>query len=121
VSRDLEEALRRALRPVDPGEQFTARVLARVLARVAQQPHAERPAGPAPDRRRRLWLPLGLAASLAAALILRHAWHAQRDLQGLQARRQLIEALRVTSQKLDLAYRIVNTPAAAADEPDPGA
>lgn len=115
---DLEGELRRALRPVDPGEEFTARV----LARVAQEPADERPAGlrAAPDRRR-LWLPLTLAASLAAALILQREWHAQRDLQGPEARRQLIEALRVTSQKLDLAYRIVNTPPPAADAHGSGA
>ena len=120
MSRDLEEQLRRALRPVDPGEPFTARV----LARVAQEPPDERLAGTraAPDtRRRRLWLPLGLAASLAAALILRREWHEPRDLQGPEARRQLIEALRVTSQKLDLAYRIVNTPPASGDDQGSGA
>jgi hypothetical protein len=119
VSRDLEEQLRRALRPVDPGEEFTARV----LARVAQEPAPERLAGvrAAVYTRRRLWLPLGLAASLAAALILRREWHEPRDLQGLQARQQLIEALRVTSQKLDLAYRIVNTPPPSGGAPDSGA
>jgi hypothetical protein len=119
VSRDLEEELRRALRPVDPGDEFTARV----LARLAQEPAPARPAGvrAAPHGRRRLWLPLGLAASLAAALLLRREWHEQRDLQGLQARQQLIEALRVTSQKLDLAYRIVNTPPATGDDQGSGA
>ena len=71
--------------------------------------------------RRRLWLPLTLAASLAAALIIRREWHEQRDLQGPQARRQLIEALRVTSRKLDLAYRIVNTPPASAGDNGAGA
>jgi len=120
VSRDLEEQLRRALRPVDPGEEFTARV----LARVAHEPREARPAGgPAAPylRRRRLWLPLALAASLAAVLIIRREGHAPRDLQGPEARRQLIEALRVTSQKLDLAYRIVNTAPAAGGENGSGA
>ena len=57
----------------------------------------------------------------AAALILRREWHEPRDLQGPEARRQLIEALRVTSQKLDLAYRIVNTPPASGDDQGSGA
>jgi hypothetical protein len=33
--------------------------------------------------------------------------HEERQ-QGLEARAQLLEALRVTGEKLDLAYRVVN-------------
>ena len=112
MSRDLEKELRQALRPVDPGEEFTARVLARVAAEPAAA--TARASGAAPlMARQRLWIPLALAASLAAALVLGVQWHERRELRGLEARRELIEALRVSSQKLDLAYRLVNRPTAA--------
>jgi hypothetical protein len=41
-------------------------------------------------------------------VLVAHDWHARRTQEGLQARRQLLEALRVTSNKLDIAYRAVN-------------
>jgi len=114
VSDDLEDRLRQALRPLDPGEEFTARVLARVAADEGRVPPTDTAAGRPPPRRR-LWVALALAASLAAALI-GIEWRERRELQGLQARQQLIEALRVTSQKLDLAYRIVNRPPSGSDD-----
>jgi hypothetical protein len=112
VSNDLEDELRRALRPVDPGEDFTARVLARVASGV--------PAARSMPRRF-LWAPVALAASLAAAAVIRHEWLERREMEGLQARQQLIEALRVTSQKLDLAYRIVNSPPPSGSDDKSGA
>jgi hypothetical protein len=55
-----------------------------------------------------------------AAGIHRHLQD-QRDRQsGLEARRQVIEALRVTSQKLDLAYEAIKSRSVAPDE-TPGA
>ena len=111
MSNDLEDRLRQALRPVDPGEDFTARVLARVASEEAREPRTGIP-GPRSVPRRFLWAPVALAASLAAAVVIRHAWQERREMEGLQARKQLIQALRVTSQKLDLAYRIVNSPGA---------
>jgi hypothetical protein len=50
---------------------------------------------------------MALAASIVLAIIITHQWEIRRAQQGLQARQQLIEALRVTDQKLDLAYRAV--------------
>ena len=59
--------------------------------------------------RRRSWqVPAALAASLILGVIVVHAWQVQRERQGLQARQQLMEALRVTGEKLDLVYRGVN-------------
>jgi hypothetical protein len=50
-----------------------------------------------------------LAASVAFAAILgTHQWQVHRERQGLEAREQLLEALRVTGEKLDLAYQAVN-------------
>jgi hypothetical protein len=41
-------------------------------------------------------------------LIVVHDWQTRREQQGLEARRQLIEALRLTGEKLDIAYQVVN-------------
>ncbi|MEP7244837.1 MAG: hypothetical protein ABI885_14315 [Gammaproteobacteria bacterium] len=121
MSEPLEEKLRNALRPVDPGEDFTARMLARVAAEAGSD--RMRPAMPVVRKpaSRFIWLPAALAASLVVAVAATYEWHAReakREQAGIEARNQVMEALRVTSNKLDLAYRIVNspTPAPASDE-----
>jgi hypothetical protein len=112
---DLERRLSGALKAVDPGGEFAAAVLARVAAEPA---HAARPprggavAG---------WLAFGLAASVIVAVLLAHEWQARRLERGQEARRQLIEALRVTDEKLNLAYRVVNTQQRAAAAEHAGA
>jgi hypothetical protein len=113
MSNDPDDPLRRALRPVDPGEEFAQRVMSRIANDSA---------------RSRRWLPVGfrwLSAALAASvvlgfLIIIHASQVRREQQGLEARKQLIEALRVTGEKLDLAYRIVNDKAHPATVGNPG-
>jgi hypothetical protein len=100
---DLERRLRAALKPVDPGEEFARRVLWRIAAEPARTARLSRV--PAVTR----WLTFGLAASVVLGLLVAHEWQLRRTAQGLEARRQLIEALKVTDEKLDLAYRVVNT------------
>jgi hypothetical protein len=46
--------------------------------------------------------------SLVIAVVTAHQWQVHRQERGLQARRQLIQALQLTGEKLDLAYRAVN-------------
>jgi negative regulator of sigma E activity len=99
MSTDFERQLRETLRPVDPDEGFEQRV----MARVAHEP--------APSRARvgRWAASLALAASVAfAAIVGTHQWQERREQQGLEARRQLLEALKVTGEKLDVAYQAVN-------------
>jgi len=101
MSNELNDRLRAALRPVDPGESFTQKV----LARIGSEP-------PASDRSPSIMgMPLARAAAIVAigvaSLVVAYQWQAQRAQNGLEARRQVIEALRVTSEKLDLAYRAV--------------
>lgn len=103
MSNELNDRLRAALRPIDPGERFTQGVLARI---------GSEPASTLPARRtRHLGLPWLTATALAtcAALVLMfaHQHEARHAEAGLEARRQVMEALRVTSEKLDLAYRVV--------------
>jgi hypothetical protein len=98
----LEQNLRAALRPVDPGTGFVGGVLARVAAERSGQVRTFR------ARAALSWGSFALAASIVAALLLAHQQQVRRTEQGLEARRQLIEALRVTGDKLDLASRMVN-------------
>jgi hypothetical protein len=114
MSDDLENNLRRALRPVDPGDEFTRRVMQQVSR----------------DNQPRRWFPTGrrtaaTVAALAASVVLLIAgalvWKQRHEAAGLAARAQVLEALRVTSDKLDLAYRLVNTPPRPSRGTDPGA
>jgi hypothetical protein len=106
--QELERRLRAALRAVDPGEGFAPRLAARIAAEPAQGARPARAAAVAS------WLAFGLAASVVLAVLLAHEWQARRLEQGREARRQLIEALRVTDEKLNLAYRAVNNQESAA-------
>jgi hypothetical protein len=102
MSNELNDRLRAALRPVDPGESFTQGVLARIASeppRATVSPHR--------DVIELRWLSGALLAVVATGFLVAHQWRAQHAQQGQEARRQVLEALRVTSEKLDLAYRVV--------------
>lgn len=107
MSDDIESELTAALRPLAPREQFSVQLLAQVtLGGPTVKAHRLSPA-----RRPLTWW---LSASLAASLVLGVGVHEhlqERRLQqsGLEARREVLEALRVTSQKLDLAYAAVKS------------
>jgi len=104
MNDDLDDQLRKALRPVDPGEPFAQAVLARVA-------HERRSRRPAPALR---WA--AAVGAIALGVLAVYGWQARHE-QGLEARRQLLEALQVTGQKLDLAYRAVNDPARSMQDP----
>jgi hypothetical protein len=113
MSFDLDKELRAALRKVDPAEGFAQRVATR-LARERAAPGS--------------WLSYGqrrtvsaLAACVLLAAIALYGWQMRREQQGLEARRQLIEALRLTGEKLDQAYRGVNDVSRPAPADDTGA
>ena len=98
MSKDFEQQLREALQPVEPDEGFDQRV----MARIAGEPARAR-------TKVTRWVSLALAASAAfAAIIGTNEWQQRREQQGLEAREQLLEALRLTGEKLDLAYQAVN-------------
>lgn len=109
MSSDLENRLRNALRPVDPGEEFSRRVLASVERARTMGEETSGSQSRWPFVRRRLqWLSAALTASLVVAVVGAHLWQERHErMAGLAARQQLIEALRVTSEKLDLAYESV--------------
>jgi len=113
MSNDLESRLRAALRPVAASAELEKKLIARV---VDQQQYAR------PIQRRARWLAAAAAASLliAAGVQLRVQEQRERE-NGLEARRQVVEALHMTSQKLDLAYETVKSQSTSLADADPGA
>lgn len=108
MSNDIETQLRAALRPVAPSEEFSRKLLAQVSV--------ERPAPLRPRRLAAVGRPLAwwLSASLAASVVLgigvhQHLQQQRLQQSGLEARREVLEALRMTSQKLNLAYEAVKS------------
>ena len=113
MNEDFENRLRRTLRPVDPPRGFAERVMRSLPERTAPANVVPmRISRPAPANTwRRYAAPAALAASLLIAVFTgQHVstLRAEREQQaGLAASRELMQALRVTSQKLDLAYEAV--------------
>ncbi len=119
MNDDLESQLRAALRPVAPKDGFEQRLLARLEA--GRRPAPRRPPRVL-GRARAAWLSAGLAAALLAAVGIGHRVQQNRErAAGLEARREVLEALRVTNQKLDLAYRAVRAGSAPDTGDAPGA
>lgn len=127
MTEDLENQLRRALRPVEAPAGLAERIVQALPKRpepatVTVLARREKP------RRfmHRFGLPGALAASLvgAVALGMLAARHqdtvlAQQDqAEGLAAKAALMDALRVTSRKLDVAYQAVNSPPPAGHPED---
>jgi len=95
MTHDLEQELRRALRPVEPSRKFTERLLAALATAPDTVSAVRRPA----------WRSMAMAASVALVigLGLLLYLHQQRE----RARTQLLEALTITSRSLDRAYQTV--------------
>jgi len=108
---DVEDRLRRALRPIDPPAGFAERVMRALPAKEAPAPVvALVPSRTAPraGRWQRFSTPAALAASLVVAVVLgRFIANENEQRAGEAASRELMQALRVTSQKLDVAYQAV--------------
>jgi hypothetical protein len=92
---NLEQQLRDALRQRDPGEDFTAAVMARLARDAAAPVPREQPA-----QRRGYW-PVALAASVLLAGIATQQFlqHRQRE-RAFAAHVQLEQALAITSAQL---------------------
>jgi hypothetical protein len=112
MNNDIERRLHEALQHVDPEPGFTQRVMTRIASEQPRRRSSPRTWLPLQFRR----LPVALAASAVCAAVLVSAWHVRHERQGLEARQQLMDALRVTGRKLDLAYRVVNPDAVPAND-----
>lgn len=112
---DLERQLRDAMRPVDPPSGFSERVLAglaRSRERSGTGPVSAFRGTASPWRRRRLWLPDAAVAAFAAVLIGTGIWSQQRTLEvrAREARTEVFEALRISSQALNAALHATVEP-----------
>jgi hypothetical protein len=120
MSEDLESRLRAALRPVAPSDEFSQNLIARVTADQRSPANARAARGRSP-RASAWWLSASMAASLFVAVGIQHHVQERREReQGLEARREVIEALRVTSQKLNLAYEAIKSQSSSTADDKPG-
>jgi hypothetical protein len=121
MSENFENELRRALRPVDAPAGFTERVM-RALPEKREPVVASQE--PAQRMMKRFAIPMAFAAALVLSVVLgQHVADVQgqrladeQRAAGLAASRELMQALHVTSQKLDLAYQAVQAPPSPAGD-----
>jgi len=100
MSDEFEKALQSALRRRDPGEDFSGRIVARL--------------GGTRRVLRSRWLPAALAASIVAAVgLVQMRQHALDAARANQARAQLLQALSIASDNINIVR------AAVAHEEDP--
>jgi hypothetical protein len=120
MSKDIESQMRAALRPVAPREEFSQKL----LTGIALERPELKPRRLGAGRRQPLawWLTASLAASLVLAVGVHQRLQQQRAQQsGLEARREVMEALRMTSQKLNLAYEAVKSQSTSLTDEHSGA
>jgi hypothetical protein len=120
MSKDIETEMRAALRPVAPSEEFSQKLVANVTS---QRPAALKPRRVPSGRHPLVWW---FSGSLAASVVLAVGVHQHLEQQrlqqsGLEARREVLQALRVTSQKLDLAYEAVKNQSTSLTDEKSGA
>jgi hypothetical protein len=121
MSKDIESQLRSALRPVAPRPQFSRKLVARMMAGEAA-PRKPRHLKDGAARVLGWWFAASLAAGLIMAVGIQQHLQQQRLRQtGLEARREVEQALRVTSQKLNLAFEAIKRQSAAPVEEKSGA
>jgi len=95
---DFEDQLRRALERKDPSADFAARVVAR----------ATQPKRPLAWVSWRSWAAAGIAASLCLGALGLEVEHRRKvEQEGLAARDQLLQAMRITSVKLQRIHKRV--------------
>lgn len=134
-----EDDLRSALKPKDPGPDFTQRVMARLGEAKTQVSEGKTQPKPMPASERGPWrfwfagLKFGPALAAAVAVVLligawvgfqgyqRHQQQAkaaqqQRDMEAKRAEQQAILALRITSEKLNHVFQKVNGAAPPEDK-----
>jgi hypothetical protein len=103
MSEDFEQALRRALRREDPGEDFAGRVIARLDSSARASAPVTRLHARGSRVLRSRWMPAALAACLIAAVgvfqLRQHSLDAER---ANQARAQLLQALSIASHNVNI-------------------
>jgi hypothetical protein len=119
MSKDIESQIRAAFRPLAPSEEFSQKLMMKVTSQPPAPPKARRVAGLRPLA---WWFGASLAASVLLAVgVHQHLQQQRLQQSGLEARREVLEALRVTSQKLDLAYEAVKSQSTSLTDEQSGA
>ena len=115
MTDEFEQALRRALRPKHPGEDFAGRVVSSLDSSDTAPPSVARLE---PRRRRGFryrWLPAALAACLIAGIgLVQLRQHARDAARASHARAQLLQALSIASDNVN----IVRSAVAREENPD---
>lgn len=115
MTDEFEQALRRALRPKQPGDDFAGRVVSSLDSSGTEPPSVARLDARRRRGFRRRWLPAALAACLIAGIGLvqlrQHAVDAER---ASHARVQLLQALSIASDNVN----IVRSAVAREENPD---
>jgi hypothetical protein len=118
IHENFEDELRRHLRPVDAPDGFTERLM-RALPADAKPVLVSSNSAPR-ARVRQFGMPAALAASLLVAVMVGKHVAVERERvaeqQGREASLELMRALRLTSEKLDIAYQAVQSPPPAGAE-----
>jgi hypothetical protein len=117
MNHDLEKSLRSALRPVDPGEKFTRSVMARVAT---DHESGTGSYAPRPRATALRWMSVAVATSLLIGFLVAREWHIRRTQRGLEARAELIQALELTGENLEIAYRAIKDEERPGSDPDSG-
>jgi hypothetical protein len=121
MSKDIESQMRAALRPIAPSDEFSRRLLTRVALQRPSQPKPRR-IGAGGLHPLAWWLTASLAASVILAVgVHQHLQQQRLQQSGLEARREVVEALRMTSQKLNLAYEAVKSQSTSLTDEQSGA
>jgi len=108
MTDELEKALRRALRPEHPGEDFDARVAARLDARATPSAPVRFSAFIRRREFRSRWLPAALAACLVAGIgLVQIRQHSADVARADQARAQLLQALSIASDNVNIVRAAV--------------
>ena len=121
MSKEIESRMRAALRPVAPSDEFSQRLLTQVALPRAPRPKPRR-GGVGGLHPLAWWLTASLAASVILAVgVHQHLQQQRLQQSGLEARREVVEALRLTSQKLNLAYEAVKSQSRSLTDEQSGA
>ena len=105
---DIERALERAMDADDPGPAFAGRVIAAIKGEAAAGPRAVA-AIPSRTNASVAWRTLLPLAATVALTIGGMQWHAARaeDARARAAHEQLVQALRLTGEKLNDVHRAI--------------
>ena len=107
MTDELERALQRALRPHGPGRDLSAEIVSRLDSSASPPAPAARRIRQRVSRSR--WLPVALAAGLVAGIgLVQMRQHARDVARANQARAQLLQALSIASDNVNIVRAAVS-------------